>query len=183
MGTKIQAFDIFQTPLSSHYPLPLNTQKRSRIVCDDICLLFSMIFLFGGMVGPHINSANRKFADLQNLLYLRTPPPTSVAICGFAICGPNFFPPICKSLFFSLELYTKMFLFEFLLNKKIRSNNPTAEFRYSSFDIKVYFPCIIVENLRFCNLRTGSHKKLADYSKEIFGFEICGLAYLRNLRI
>ncbi len=24
MGAKIQAFDIFQTPLSSHYPLPLN---------------------------------------------------------------------------------------------------------------------------------------------------------------
>ncbi len=25
MGAKIQAFDIFQTPLSSHYPLPLST--------------------------------------------------------------------------------------------------------------------------------------------------------------
>jgi hypothetical protein len=24
MGTKTQAFDIFQTPLSSHYPLPLS---------------------------------------------------------------------------------------------------------------------------------------------------------------
>ncbi len=24
MGAKIQAFDIFETPLSSHYPLPLN---------------------------------------------------------------------------------------------------------------------------------------------------------------
>jgi hypothetical protein len=24
MGAKTQAFDIFQTPLSSHYPLPLN---------------------------------------------------------------------------------------------------------------------------------------------------------------
>jgi hypothetical protein len=24
MGAKIQVFDIFQTPLSSHYPLPLN---------------------------------------------------------------------------------------------------------------------------------------------------------------
>jgi hypothetical protein len=24
MGAKIQAFDIFQTPLSSHYPQPLN---------------------------------------------------------------------------------------------------------------------------------------------------------------
>jgi hypothetical protein len=26
MGAKIQAFDIFQTPLSSHYPLPLRKQ-------------------------------------------------------------------------------------------------------------------------------------------------------------
>jgi hypothetical protein len=25
MGAKIQAFDIFQTPLSSHYPLPLSS--------------------------------------------------------------------------------------------------------------------------------------------------------------
>ena len=38
MGAKIQAFDIFQTPLSSHYPLPLMqswiqlfTLKRIRI--------------------------------------------------------------------------------------------------------------------------------------------------------
>jgi hypothetical protein len=27
MGAKIQAFDIFQTPLSSHYPLPLTNYK------------------------------------------------------------------------------------------------------------------------------------------------------------
>jgi hypothetical protein len=26
MGAKIQAFDIFQTPLSSHYPLPLKKE-------------------------------------------------------------------------------------------------------------------------------------------------------------
>ncbi len=31
MGAKIQAFDIFQTPLSSHYPLPLI--KSSTMVC------------------------------------------------------------------------------------------------------------------------------------------------------
>ncbi len=28
MGAKIQAFDIFQTPLSSHYPLPLIWWKK-----------------------------------------------------------------------------------------------------------------------------------------------------------
>ena len=27
MGDKTQAFDIFQTPLSSHYPLPLKVTK------------------------------------------------------------------------------------------------------------------------------------------------------------
>jgi hypothetical protein len=27
MGAKIQTFDIFQTPISSHYPLPLRGQK------------------------------------------------------------------------------------------------------------------------------------------------------------
>jgi hypothetical protein len=33
MGAKIQAFDIFQTPLSSHYPLPL-TSTLSTVVRD-----------------------------------------------------------------------------------------------------------------------------------------------------
>jgi hypothetical protein len=30
MGAKTQAFDIFQTPLSSHYPLPLNRQSQTK---------------------------------------------------------------------------------------------------------------------------------------------------------
>jgi hypothetical protein len=29
MGAKTQAFDIFQTPLSSHYPLPLRDRAQS----------------------------------------------------------------------------------------------------------------------------------------------------------
>ncbi len=29
MGAKIQAFDIFQTPLSSHYPLPLSQTSEA----------------------------------------------------------------------------------------------------------------------------------------------------------
>ncbi len=33
MGTKIQAFDIFQTPLSSHYPLPLSTHPGMATNC------------------------------------------------------------------------------------------------------------------------------------------------------
>jgi hypothetical protein len=32
MGAKIQEFDIFQTPLSSHYPLPIS-QKIPQTVC------------------------------------------------------------------------------------------------------------------------------------------------------
>ncbi len=31
MGTTIQAFDIFQTPLSSHYPLPLRSSRPQEI--------------------------------------------------------------------------------------------------------------------------------------------------------
>ncbi len=31
MGAKIQAFDIFQTLLSSHYPIPLKVQQRDMI--------------------------------------------------------------------------------------------------------------------------------------------------------
>jgi hypothetical protein len=30
MGAKIQAFDIFLTPLSSHYPLPLNIERYRK---------------------------------------------------------------------------------------------------------------------------------------------------------
>jgi hypothetical protein len=43
MGAKIHAFDIFQTPLSSHYPLPLsvykNTDKKENqifFICKEI---------------------------------------------------------------------------------------------------------------------------------------------------
>ena len=42
MGAKIQAFDIFQTPLSSHYPLPLsifnhkNCYKALRNMIQDV---------------------------------------------------------------------------------------------------------------------------------------------------
>jgi hypothetical protein len=46
----------------------------------------------------------------------------------------------------------------------------------------------MVENWWICDLLISSPKKFADLqfvdqSKEICGFEICGLAYLRNLRI
>ncbi len=40
MGAKIQAFDIFQTPLSSHYQLPLNSSMKGmgvlRVLISDI---------------------------------------------------------------------------------------------------------------------------------------------------
>jgi hypothetical protein len=43
--------------------------------------------------------------------------------------------------------------------------------------------CLIVENLRVCNLRTGSPTKFSDLQFADQYKEICGLAYLRNLRI
>jgi hypothetical protein len=50
------------------------------------------------------------------------------------------------------------------------------------------FNCLIVENFRICNLRTGSPTKFEDLQFLDLQFadqykEICGLAYLRNLRI
>ncbi len=39
MGAKIQAFDIFQTPLSSHYPLPLNRKKQYLLLKETIFYL------------------------------------------------------------------------------------------------------------------------------------------------
>jgi hypothetical protein len=36
MGAKIQAFDIFQTPLSSHYPLPLSVSGGNLVVAEYI---------------------------------------------------------------------------------------------------------------------------------------------------
>jgi hypothetical protein len=37
MGAKIQAFDIFQTPLSSHYPLPLKSLKKGAGSISQRC--------------------------------------------------------------------------------------------------------------------------------------------------
>jgi hypothetical protein len=36
MGAKIQAFDIFQTPLSSHYPLPLRSPGIDSQPCGPV---------------------------------------------------------------------------------------------------------------------------------------------------
>ncbi len=49
MGAKIQAFDIFQTPLSSHYPLPLmnNGEQVPEVGCDNL--------LDPGEAGPEVN--------------------------------------------------------------------------------------------------------------------------------
>jgi hypothetical protein len=43
--------------------------------------------------------------------------------------------------------------------------------------------CCLVENLRICNLRTGSPIKFADLQFADQSKEICGLTYLKNLRI
>jgi hypothetical protein len=43
MGAKIQAFDIFQTPLSSHYPLPLRT---STVFVSTMVFFFELLFIF-----------------------------------------------------------------------------------------------------------------------------------------
>jgi hypothetical protein len=46
MGAKIQAFDIFQTPLSSHYPLPLRKVVYSMCVTSAQKVVASLAFMY-----------------------------------------------------------------------------------------------------------------------------------------
>ncbi len=51
MGAKIQAFDIFQTPLSSHYPLPLNLKNRkSAFFLIQFSRRWSALLHWGGLI-------------------------------------------------------------------------------------------------------------------------------------
>jgi|688.fasta_scaffold906021_1 hypothetical protein len=55
--------------------------------------------------------------------------------------------------------------------------------RRTSEDLHAFF----LENLRICDLRTGTPRKFADLrfedkSLQVFGFAICRLAHLKNLR-
>ncbi len=43
MGSKIQAFDIFQTPLSSHYPLPFNANWQAATCLSNYQSLYQRI--------------------------------------------------------------------------------------------------------------------------------------------
>jgi hypothetical protein len=46
MGAKIQAFDIFQTPLSSHYPLPLRDEIVDKIIKNSYKKRKFKLFLY-----------------------------------------------------------------------------------------------------------------------------------------
>ncbi len=142
-----------------------------------------------------------KFVDLQNLLHLRT-------FCmwgNLRICGPNIFcnlrncdlltqiycgPTISANLIFLLiNSYLKRSNSNFYQKKN--SAKQTCSSLLDSFAIKGgnFFKkmfnslCFIVENLRICNLRIVSPTKFADWQFVDQWKEICGLAYLRNLRI
>jgi hypothetical protein len=54
MGANIQAFDIFQTPLSSHYPLPLRCLKIAMIQVLPMQMMQNIYIL---MVSCEINDA------------------------------------------------------------------------------------------------------------------------------
>ncbi len=146
----------------------------------------------------------RKFVDLQNLLHLRT-----FRMWGnLRICGPNIFCNlrICdlltqiycgpttsanlKILYFSAYKYIpKCFNSNFYHIKN--SAKQTSSWLLDSFAIKggnfkkkiFNSLCLIVENLWICNLRTGSPTKFADLQFADQWKEICGLAYLRSVRI
>jgi hypothetical protein len=119
--------------------------------------------------------------------------PIFFAVSGFAICGPKL-PQICKLfIFFLTNTYLKCSIFT---SYKIKNKAKQTLGRFfDSFAIKggnlrkdVHSFCLMMENWRIIDLPTGTPKKFADLrfvdqSKEICRFEICGLAYLRNLQI
>ncbi len=57
MGAKIQAFDIFQTPLSSHYPLPLRPKNTYIDQEADRCGKDSLPLVLGSTALPRPNIA------------------------------------------------------------------------------------------------------------------------------
>ncbi len=54
---------------------------------ENIFSSYSLPEVTGLMINKFLKSQVRKFADLQNLL---CGPSTNVAICGFAVCEPNY---------------------------------------------------------------------------------------------
>jgi hypothetical protein len=111
-------------------------------------------------------------------------------------CGPAISDKSENSLFFFLliNLYLKCSNSNFSQIKN--SAKKTCSWLLDSFAIKGgnFFKkmfnslCLIVENLRICNLQIVSPTKFLDWQFADLQFvdqwkEICGLAYLRNLRI
>ncbi len=89
MGAKIQAFDIFQTPLSSHYPLPLSeptilggfcARFPFRVLIHFVSKIFCVIenqyvhtaksFSFSGLKLTNLGEKISKSSKLRNLLKL-----------------------------------------------------------------------------------------------------------------
>ncbi len=80
---------------------------------------WDQITVYPEVGGPQRSSANRKSANLRTcIIFFICGPSASVAICGFAICGPNIFGNLrfcgpnflgdlkLKMLYFSLSKYT-----------------------------------------------------------------------------
>ncbi len=95
-----------------------------------------------------------------------------LSICGFAD------PILLRSYNFHISEFFIFLLkntyLKCLSNKKFCQTNLKLTFRYFCYkvrDLKKMFNslCLMVENLRICNLRTGSPIKFADQSKEIYG--------------
>ncbi len=74
MGAKIQAFDIFQTPLSSHYPLPLMPDPVAHIR-PDLTLKINQPKIF-----PTTSSFKAKTEFYDSVQYLFTIYPSSFCL-------------------------------------------------------------------------------------------------------
>jgi hypothetical protein len=70
MGAKIQAFDIFQTPLSSHYPLPLKNFADFLNVCSaNILVLTGLQHQYIGEVQGELNCLQHHAYSVKRSLF------------------------------------------------------------------------------------------------------------------
>ncbi len=106
MGAKIQAFDIFQTPLSSHYPLPLTSDIPggtehppsarvaaglgsfpSRYILSRLCLsLLSLSLLSLSLHSLSLHSLSRLSLSLHTVHSLSRLSFCSGSVCACTVC-------------------------------------------------------------------------------------------------
>ncbi len=157
MGAKIQAFDIFQTPLNSHYPLPLS-QKISDIYTRLIKIPLSHRWKKGFKISPtdatwgfgtlfHIrifislhswnsNKKNKVFRiDFLNQSSKSAEEKSNPLHHGAGVWKPLLMPPISSFQSFHHFLrYLEKFLIDLVTGNRSRSFSPwDSGFRFLKY--------------------------------------------------